>query len=406
MLRNSIVRFLVLFLPLGARAQEPVLAFVSDQQYSNIANFSGGLARVRTDANQLYGFIDTTGKVTIPLQFDEAESFHDGLAIVGKTTNDTILYGYINRAGQLQVPYQFDEAKDFSGNRAAVRKNDTWYYIDPSGKVTLGQEFVRMDTVIDQANNGAFDRVVADPRSFHDGRLLVRKDSLFGYADTSGVWVIPPIYLAARDFSDGVALVATAAPPGDSMKGNDELSTLYNSLPQGAPDLNWSVIDLSGKVVFSIDAEEIGDYTDGLAPFYKNGAWGLMNKTGRPVFMPQFHEKPYRFSGGLSAVQVNGTARDNSDGHLYILDTTGAIRAKVPLCDNSGSCIYDSHVMFSDGLIAVKRGGVISGWGFMDATGKMVIAPQYEDVTPFSEGRAVVVDREGALLVIKKPDTK
>ena len=52
-----------------------------------------------------FGFIDKTGKLVIPAQFDDAEPFSKGLAVVkikGK-------YGFIDKAGKLVIPAKFDE---------------------------------------------------------------------------------------------------------------------------------------------------------------------------------------------------------------------------------------------------------------------------------------------------------
>lgn len=404
-MKQLILMLSFLLPPFVTRAQEPPHAFeTAGRKFSNIANFSEGRARVRLYGTDGCGYIDTLGNMVIKPQFEEAERFRNGLALVGKTIAGHLLYGFIGPAGQLLIPYQFEDVKEFSDNRAAVNRKGTWQYINKSGKTVLGPSFVEADTVVHKTAKGIHREVVARPRQFSNGLLLVRKNKKYGYVDSSGHWVIPATYAAARDFSDGVALVGTPAPPRDTIKGNDELSHLYNSLPDGPPELVWSVIDPSGKVLFTTDADRIEEYSNGLALFYKNDAWGFMNKRGVPVFMPQFESAPYTFSGGLSMVQVNGKAAGNKDGHLYILDTTGTIVSRVPLCDTAGNCIYDSQLTFSEGLIAVKKAGdTDAGWGFMDATGKMLIPAQFNEVTPFSEGLAIAVTRNGDLIVIKKP---
>lgn len=407
-MKQLILMLPFLFPPFVTLAQEPPQAFeTTGRKLSYIANFSEGRAVVKMYGTNGYGYIDTMGNQVIKPQFEEAEGFRNGLAAVGKTIAGHLLYGFAGAAGQILIPYQFEEVKEFSDNRAAVKKKGRWQYIDKAGKTILGPAFVETDTLFDEIHQGTYKELVSRPRQFSNGRLLVRKNKLYGYVDTSGHWVIPPTYIAAHAFADGVALVAIPAPSGDTMKGKDELSGLYNSLPDGPPELSWLVIDSSGKVLFKADAERIEDFSNGLALFYKNDAWGFMNKNGLPVFMPQFAEAPYAFASGLSMVQVNGKAERNKDGQLFILDTGGNIISKVPLCDTAGNCIYDSQLAFSEGLIAVKvAGDTRSGWGFMDAAGKMVIAPQFNEVTPFSEGRAIAVTSEGQLIVIKKPEPK
>lgn len=68
-----------------------------------------------------YGFIDTTGKEVIPLQFDEAYSFQDGMAAVLQYQGfiDGWTYhkiGYIDTTGKLVIPYKYGGENMYSGN--------------------------------------------------------------------------------------------------------------------------------------------------------------------------------------------------------------------------------------------------------------------------------------------------
>src|SRR3954447_13271666 len=58
------------------------------------------------EKDNLFGFIDRTGKVVIPLQFDNALPFSDGLAPVwiGGGTQ----WGYIDRTGKKVIQPQFE----------------------------------------------------------------------------------------------------------------------------------------------------------------------------------------------------------------------------------------------------------------------------------------------------------
>jgi len=68
-----------------------------------------------------YGFINKTGKEVIPLQFDDAYSFQDGMAAVlkfqdwyeGFTINKI---GYIDTTGKLIIPYQYGGDNSYDGS--------------------------------------------------------------------------------------------------------------------------------------------------------------------------------------------------------------------------------------------------------------------------------------------------
>lgn len=59
---------------------------------------------------------------------------------------------------------------------------------------------------------------------------------------------------------------------------------------------------------------------------------------------------------------------------------------------------YDSARDFEEGLAAVQQN---DKWGFIDRTGKIVIAPQYDDAFGFSEGLANV-QQNGEFFSINK----
>ncbi len=74
----------------------------------------------KLQANNKYGFIDTTGKEVIALQFDEAHSFQDGLAAVFQYQGfkDGWRYhkiGYIDTTGKLVIPYQYGGENMYDG---------------------------------------------------------------------------------------------------------------------------------------------------------------------------------------------------------------------------------------------------------------------------------------------------
>lgn len=69
------------------------------------------------------GFIDTAGKVVVPLSFSGCEDFSEeyGPVQVGSE------WGFIDRDGNTQIAPQFDEVRcSFSEGLAAVRSGKKW----------------------------------------------------------------------------------------------------------------------------------------------------------------------------------------------------------------------------------------------------------------------------------------
>jgi hypothetical protein len=68
------------------------------------------------DKNGKTGYIDQTGKLIIPFQFDEAWAFSEGLAPV-RIGED---WGYIDASGKIVIKPRFFQASAFSQGFAAV----------------------------------------------------------------------------------------------------------------------------------------------------------------------------------------------------------------------------------------------------------------------------------------------
>lgn len=119
------------------------------------------------------GYIDGTGKIIIPLQFDGANEFHDGLALV--TANGKKLF--IDTTGRVVIKPNFDIVNDFFEGLAAVN---------------IGQKRI--------PNIG----LISDPGKW-------------GYLDKTGKLVIPMKFTHAEDFSEGLAAVTDAGRGGLSI---------------------------------------------------------------------------------------------------------------------------------------------------------------------------------------------
>lgn len=78
----------------------------------------------------LFGFIDETGKEIIPLQYHNAWEFKDGLAVVQYGYR----YGFINSIGAVILPFQYDFVYSFENQRAIVGRNYQYDLIDMTGR--------------------------------------------------------------------------------------------------------------------------------------------------------------------------------------------------------------------------------------------------------------------------------
>lgn len=117
-------------------------------------SFTEGLAPIYDAKTHKYGYIDHSGKIAIPAQFDFAESFHEGLAVVcagefhrpgegfwlsQKEASKVATHrcGFIDHSGELKIPYSWNWVSGFREGKAQFREGKKSGYIDKAGKVIV-----------------------------------------------------------------------------------------------------------------------------------------------------------------------------------------------------------------------------------------------------------------------------
>lgn len=254
-------------------------------EFDRVEVFSEGLAWVMKrdeEGNQKYGCINAEGEIVIPLsEYDGVESFSEGVARVMKNDEKGRgKYGYINTKGEVVVPLDYDDAgSHFSEGLTWIGKrvsNYEWQccYINTKGAVVLALEYDHVS-------------------SFSDGLAWVEISDedyrKYGYINTEGELVVPLEYDDAF-FHEGLAWV----------KKDDEEGYSYFDAKRG------EVVPWEGIV---------GGYPkyffDGLC-MASNGqdTWGGINTKGE-LIIPFEYDLASRFFNGLAVV-----AKRDADGNL------------------------------------------------------------------------------------------
>ena len=351
-------------------------------EYFIVSGFSEGLARVEKDGKA--GFIDRTGALVIPMDFDadRGSFFSEGLALVwtgGRYMDSTQRVmeggkcGFIDRTGNIVIPLEYDDATAFSEGLAAVLKGNERYLINQNGEVVvtldafynyrgIGSSYIGMGIepfsdglagvmkgdkhgFIDKTGNEVIPVGKYDPawRPFSEGLTVVRRSILvdnrptyrsdFGFINTSGELVIPFQFSQAFSFSEGLASVSN---------GN-----------------KWGVINTLGEVVIPFEYDRIGPFSEGLMSFEKDGKQGYMDETGNVIISLEYEQASLSFSSPSLSPFRNGFAV--------------------------------VHGLFGDDV----RGSIMDAtayekWGVIDKTGQEVIALEYDFISSFNEGLAVI----------------
>ena len=111
-------------------------------------DFSDGLAQsVIAGSDHKAGFIDTLGKLVIPIQYHDIRDFKEGLAAF----RDTNSWGFIDKKGKVAIKPQFEqiEYEGFVNGLCRAKQNHQWGYINHKGefvwKEQVGLEYTKLD---------------------------------------------------------------------------------------------------------------------------------------------------------------------------------------------------------------------------------------------------------------------
>lgn len=96
-------------------------------EYDDADSFSGGLAKI--EKGKKYGYIDKQGNVVVPIIYDRGGVFKDGIVWVEKNGK----YGFVNSLGKEITPIAFDDLASSSNGLACIEMNNKFGFIDKNG---------------------------------------------------------------------------------------------------------------------------------------------------------------------------------------------------------------------------------------------------------------------------------
>jgi hypothetical protein len=304
-------------------------------QFDNATGFSEGLALV-TLKNKRF-FIDTTGRVVFEARFDIIREFSEGLAAVNigekripnvGLISDPGKWGYIDKTGKLVIPMKFTHAESFSEGLAAIKEGDNGAFIDHDTKkvfalpldVTLGFH-EGIAGVLYRGTLSYFDKAgkkISPPlgygpknHSFSEGLVPIEVKGKTGFMDRTGKIVIEPQFEDAEDFSEGLAPV----------KIRSEETTWCPREPSGSRHgftMKWGYIDTTGNLVIPAEFESASPFSEGLGAINQCDEGFFIDKTGKKVTLGEFSEVS-SFGAGLSRINIG----QNQDRMWGYIDKTG-----------------------------------------------------------------------------------
>lgn len=241
------------------------VTFESDISY--VCSFKDGFAPIGKDRDH-WGFIDKSGKEVVPFKYSFVRPFSDGLAAVLMTFETShkeysVKWGFIDKTGKEVIPCKYDYISPFSESMAAVQKNGLWGFVDKDGKEVIPCDYeqimegddVRADTYFSEGLVGLRINGTASYGSEGFGKC--------GFLDKNGKVAIPFIYDYVSDFNDGIAFI-------------------MNISDKNTGEGKYGIIDKSGKEIISCELEldNTPYFHSGLANVTLNGEDGFIDKDG------------------------------------------------------------------------------------------------------------------------------
>ena len=115
---------------------------LTDTTYNDLGTFSEGLAWVVDDATGKCGYIDKTGQLVIPLEYDAAYPFSDGMAVVRQGDK----WGAIDRNNNVVIPFQYDGSFGGTDGYMTVRVNGKYGLVDKENRMVVPAEYDDIST--------------------------------------------------------------------------------------------------------------------------------------------------------------------------------------------------------------------------------------------------------------------
>ena len=279
--------------------------FVIAPQFDNAEPFSEGRAVVRTQGAD--GIIDTAGRWIVRPQYPYICEQSEGMSVYGEG-NDPLRYGYLDCEGKIAIKAMYIEAHRFSDGVALVSEVDYkhTYYIDHRGDIRI------------RLPEGA-----EDADDFHQGLAAImywddsKEKMKYGFISTTGELVIPAKFTSVGYFQEGLAPV--------SMTDSSLFRVSMCFAAQEERSGEWGFIDREGVVVVPMIFQKLGVLSEGLARYWENGKWGYVNREGKTIIPPQFVVAG-DFEGGMAEIVLNGFyAYIDRSGKVVIRTTRQAI---------------------------------------------------------------------------------
>lgn len=302
--------------------------FVVKPKYQSISPFLEHRATVID--RQGFQMINEQGEVLTRRSYPYIAGLSEGRAVYNVTDSGSgdganSRYGYLDAEGQEAIPAQYEEANDFSGGKAVVKiKENLYALIDPQGRQLATYPFAYVGPLgegmlafqresagkygyIDEQGNVVIPPAFSSAFPYHHGRAIVNTAedyrSKYGVIDKQGTWVIQPEYNDIRDLKEDRFALGRAIDPEQPYIGSI-----------------FAIADWDGKRLSDLVYRDVLEFKDGLASVYDAKQTYFIDRTGQPA--PGY---PRVNGSGSFTLEPGGLIKAMVDQRLSYLDRSGRV---------------------------------------------------------------------------------
>lgn len=247
-------------------------------KYDDAEEFHNGTAVVYIKDG--YTLIDKSGKILLGKIY--AGLMVSSSELIEIYDKETKKYGYINNRGEIVIPLIYDNATYFENGVAFVKINEKYRIIDTNGKS-------RYEKTYDYAT------------AFIEGIALVINNDKYGFVDETGKEIITCIYDKAVDFYNGKTIVIQDNKEYIIDKSGNilsEIKTKYTIEEYNGKFIlirnktgKLGLLDLENKIVSLPIYDSIGCFENNYAVVgNENDEYGLIDKTGKEIIPLKYLE--------------------------------------------------------------------------------------------------------------------
>jgi len=241
------------------------------------------------------------------------------------------------------------------------------------------------------------------------------KGGMWGFINSNGVFKIAPAYQKVENFAHRTAIVQQNNLWGLVNDSNKVIVPIQYSFIERMPHTDDSLLiiaedknekgyaDSKGKIVISIDYDELKPIAEGMVSVKKNGKWGFVgiNSTKTSELM---YDDELVFSDSLCAVKLNKKwgfvgldfnmvipnkfesisnfshqlAFVKEQSHFEIINKKGEIRSNLKLKE-----VYD----YEHGVAIAKK---TDDYGLIDTNGHWIVSPKFHKILPFNKHQTAI----------------